>query len=155
MTIKDEIPIRAGADVVWSLTEDVEGWPQLTPTMTSVERLDRGPLRVGSQARIVQPRQRPRVWTVTRLEAPRRFEWQAKLGPVTMTGGHLVEATEDGTRNTLTLELSGPGSRLLGLVGGRQLAAAIRTENEGFRRAAEAAAGPEARPDPQAGGSSR
>jgi uncharacterized membrane protein len=137
MTLQHTLPIHAGADVVWSLTEDVEAWPSTTPTMTSVERLDDGPLRVGSRARIKQPRLRPRVWTVTELEAPRRFAWQAKLGTVTMTGGHTIEPTAEGCRNTLTLELSGPGSRLLGVLGGRSLAAALRTENEGFRRAAE------------------
>ena len=103
------------------------------------QRLDTGPLRVGSKARVTQPRQRPRVWTVTEPEAPRRFVWQAKIGPVAMVGGHHLERTATGCRNTLTLDLSGPFSGLLHRIAGRQLAKAIRIENEGFRRAAEAA----------------
>lgn len=140
MRIEHELIIDADIETVWSLTVDVERWPELTPTMTSVERLDPGPFGLGSRARIVQPKQRPRVWTVTRFEAHRCFEWQAKLGTVTMTGGHLLEEVEHGaTRNRLSLELTGVGSRLLGMVAGRQLAAAIATENDGFARAALAA----------------
>jgi len=36
--------------------------------MTSVERLDDGPITLGSRARVKQPGQRPAVWTVTELE---------------------------------------------------------------------------------------
>jgi hypothetical protein len=137
MELRSIIDIRAGIDDVWSLTEAVESWPETTPTITSVERLDAGPLRVGSTARIKQPRQRPRVWTVQELEAPRRFVWGTTMGPITMVGGHLIEPTPEGCRNTLTLELGGLGHRLLGLVAGRQLQRAIDTENAGFKARAE------------------
>jgi uncharacterized membrane protein len=137
MTITDTLTIHAPADVVWALTEQVERWPELTPTMTKVERLDGGPLRVGSRARIAQPGLGSRTWTVVELDAPRRFAWQTRLGTVTMVGGHLVEPTAEGSRNTLTVELSGPGAGLLGRLARKKLAAAIHTENEGFRRGAE------------------
>lgn len=135
MRIQDEIHIDAPIARVWALTLDVESWPDATPTMTSVERLDEGELRVGSRARIVQPRQRPRVWTVDVLDAPRRFRWSARMGSVTMTGGHELSEVDGGTHNVLTLELTGFGSGLLGRLAGRQLAAALRAENEGFRDA--------------------
>jgi len=137
MRIEHDLIIHADIERVWALTVDVESWPSVTPTMTTVERLDHGAFGVGSRARIVQPRQRPRVWTVERLDAPHVFVWSARLGPLTMTGGHELAATPDGTLNRLTLDVTGPGSGLFGRLAGRQLLAAIRTENEGFRRVAE------------------
>lgn len=136
MQIEYELVIPADVDTVWAMTVDVERWPSLTPTMTSVERLGTEAFGVGSRARIVQPGQRPRVWTVTRFEPGRHFEWSAKMGTVTMIGGHHLEPAEGGTRNRLTLQLTGFGSRLLGAVAGKQLLAAITTENEGFRTGA-------------------
>ena len=137
--IEDQVEISSGADKVWALTIDVERWPELTSTITSVERLDEGPLRVGSTARIVQPKQPPRVWTVTRLDPLRRFEWHTRARSVTMTGIHLIDTVAGGCRNTLVLELTGLGSGLLGRLAKRPLAAALRTENDGFKRAAESA----------------
>ena len=76
--ISHELEIAAPIERVWDLTLDIERWPELTPTITSVERLEVGPLAVGSSARLVQPRQSPRVWTVTDLQAPTRFAWSAR-----------------------------------------------------------------------------
>ena len=138
MRFTDEILIAAPTDVVWQLTVDVEAWPELTPTITSVHRLDAGELQVGSQARIVQPRQRPAVWTVTELDAGRRFAWATTVLGITMTGTHVLEPTDDGgTRNTLLLDLAGRGSGLFGRVVGGAMRQAIHTENQGFRRRAE------------------
>jgi uncharacterized membrane protein len=138
--IASDLVIDATVDEVWALTVDVERWPELTPTMTSVERLDDGPLRVGSTARVVQPKQRPTVWTVTALDAPHTFEWEAKVLGVTMVGSHHLVSLDDGarTRNELRLRLSGFGSGLLRRVLGGTFREAIQTENEGFKRVAEA-----------------
>lgn len=139
MRIEDVQVIRATPETVWALTADIERWPSITPTITSVERLDDGPLRVGSRARLSQPRQPQRVWTVSTFDPPRRFEWSTRVGPLTMTGGHLVEPAPEGCRNRLSVEVTGFGAGLFGLLVKRQLAAAIRTENDGFRRTAESA----------------
>jgi uncharacterized membrane protein len=138
MRIESRADIRASVDQVWSITEDVERWPSITPTITSVERLDEGPLRLGSTVRIAQPRQRPAIWTVTAIEPGRYFEWQTKVFGITMTGSHRLEAIPDGCRNWLGLELSGFGSKLLGRIVGGKLQQAIDTENKGFKQAAEA-----------------
>jgi hypothetical protein len=55
---------------------------------------------------------------------------------VPMSATHIVEPTPTGCRNTLRLDLGGPGGRVLGTVLGRKLRSVLATENEGFRRAA-------------------
>ncbi len=140
MRLENEIDIAAPAETVWALTVDIEGWPEITPTMTEVTRLDDGPIAVGSQARVKQPAQRARVWTVTRLE-PNHYEWDATFGSIRMRGGHHVSPADGGCTNRLTLDLDGFGGGLFGRVAGRTLAKALQTENEGFKAAAEAATG--------------
>jgi hypothetical protein len=139
VTFQNSIEISASPVRVWDLTVAVEKLPELTPTVTAVERLDSGPLAVGSQARLTQPRQRPRVWTVETMDAPRTFVWSAPLGRMTMRARHNISATATGCRNDLGIELSGRGARVVGWLIGRQVRRALAQENDGFRRAAEAA----------------
>lgn len=137
MKLENTQHIDAPIDVVWALTEDVEGWPDTTPTMTSVERLDDGPLEVGSQARIKQPGQRARTWTVTRFEPGRLFAWSTKALGTHMEGSHHLSEADGGCVNRLELEITGATAGLVGRLLGGQLLKAITTENEGFKRAAE------------------
>ncbi len=138
-TIEHSIDIAASPSVVWALNTDPVHWPDLTPTVTSVRWNDDGPLRVGRTATIKQPGQRAATWTVTTLEPEHRFVWQTTVYGVTTVATHLVEPTASGCRNILRLELSGRGSRLMGALLGRKLRGILRTEAEGFRRAAEGA----------------
>lgn len=96
--------IPAPVASVWRLTTDITAWPTFMPTVQRVERLDSGPLRVGSSARIKQPAQTPAVWTVTRLEPMREFTWQTRRMGLRMTGRHLLEPVTGGTRNTLIID---------------------------------------------------
>jgi uncharacterized membrane protein len=139
---QDVVTIQAPPDLVWRLTLDVQAWPSITPTMTRVVRLDDGPMRLGSQARIKQPGQSEAVWTVTRLVEEREFAWQTRRLGLTMTGTHLIEPTGDGSRNTLTLDVDGRGAAVFGWIFGRTMRTAIATENAGFRARAEELAQP-------------
>ena len=67
MHLQHSLAIAAPAEVVWGVTIDVERWPEWTPTMEKVERLDGGPFQIGSQARIKQPQFNETVWTVLAL----------------------------------------------------------------------------------------
>lgn len=138
MRISNSIEIAAPVEQVWDLTMDVESWPQHTPTITRIQRLDGGPLRVGAQARIKQPAQGERTWTVTSLVPRERFEWATSAMGVRMAGGHHLASTPGGTRNTLTVDIEGWLAPLVGLLIRGAIRKAIATENEGFRRAAEA-----------------
>ncbi len=72
--------INAPAEVVWQVMSDVEAWPDWTRSVSSVELLEEGPLRLGSRARIQQPRLPTVVWTVTEFAAGRSFTWTSQ-GP--------------------------------------------------------------------------
>lgn len=137
MRHEDTIAIAAPVDVVWRLVEHVEGLPSFTPTMTRVERLDDGPIHIGSRARVKQPGQRPAVWTVTQLDRPKVFAWQTRVTGVTMTGVHDVAPADSGCTSTLSIELSGFGARLLGRLAGAKIRRLIAEENCAFKRHAE------------------
>jgi hypothetical protein len=147
--ITSDEQIEAPIETVWDLTVDIEGLPATTPTITLAERLDDGPLRVGSTARLRQPHLRPAVWTVTRLEAPGLFEWSTRLGWLTMTGRHTLRAVGTGTSNHLEVELAGFGAGVAARLLGGSIRKAIATENRGVKAAAERrAAGEGAADDP-------
>jgi uncharacterized membrane protein len=140
MIASDE-QIDAPIATVWDLTVDIDGLPATTPTITSAERLDDGPLRVGSTARLRQPHLRPAVWTVTRLEPQELFEWSTRLGWLTMTGRHRLRPADAGTSNHLEVELSGFGAGAATRLFGGSIRRAITTENRGIKAAAERRAG--------------
>ncbi len=105
--------------------------------MTRIERLDGGPLAVGSATRVKQPGQRSTVWTVTTIDPPFYFEWRAKVFGTTMTAAHRLGETESGCRQTLSVDLAGTGSAVLARVLGRQIAKSLATENVAFKGQAE------------------
>src|SRR4249919_2849340 len=137
MRWKDSLPIRATTDVVWRLTTEVTDWPSFLPTMQQIERLDEGPLRVGSSASVKQPWQRAAVWTVTRLDPGREFTWTTARTGLRMVASHRLDEDAAGCRNTLNLDVAGPAARPFGWVFGPVLRRALRAENAGFRAKAE------------------
>ena len=136
--IEDRIDISAPSAVVWDLTTDVETWPTFSPTMTRIDRLDIGPLMVGSQARVKQPGQRAAVWTVTAVTPGRSFTWTTRALGVEFAGTHEVVPVGDGCTNVLVLELRGRAAPVLGRLLAPVLRRAIRQENAGFKARAEA-----------------
>ena len=101
------IEIPAPPDRVWAVLLDVERWPEWTPTVTRIERLDHGPLMVGSRARIRQPKLPAATWGVTELVVGRSFTWVTQSPGVRVTARHGVESTGNGTRAVLSLQFSG------------------------------------------------
>jgi uncharacterized membrane protein len=146
MTVEDPIYIEAPPDVVWAVTEDVERWPEWTPTVTSVVRVDDGPFGLGSAARIKQPRQPESEWTVTEFVPGERFVWGTQRPGLRMRASHEVEADGAGTANVLRVEVTGVAAVLLWPVLRRAVGWALSEENRGLKARCEELSGLEARP---------
>jgi hypothetical protein len=119
---------------------DVERWPEWTASVISVRRLDSGTFRLGSRARIRQPRFLPAVWEVTDLQPERSFKWVTRAPGLVVTGSHAVQRSGTGSLVKLTLGysgfLAGPVARLLGPTTHRFLS----LESNGLKKRSEAAA---------------
>ncbi len=62
MNFNITVEIQASPQTVWGVLREIKRWPEWTPTVTSIQRLDNGPLVVGSRARIRQPKLPPADW---------------------------------------------------------------------------------------------
>jgi uncharacterized membrane protein len=104
-----EVEIRVPPSRVWSTLLDVERWPEWTSSVTSIQRMEVGPISMGSRVRILQPRLRPAVWCVTSLDENRRiFAWTTRAFGIKIIGRHQLEAVKNYTRLILSIEYSGP-----------------------------------------------
>jgi hypothetical protein len=132
------ISINASADRVWAALIDVENWPKWTTSMTSVIRLDSGPLAVGSQARIEQPKLGTLLWTVTDLSVGHSFVWKASRPGLTLIAGHHVDVVGPGSVNlVLSVEQRGLVGRILEPLTKRSVLRSIHLEADGHKRRAE------------------
>jgi hypothetical protein len=93
---------------------DVERWSEWTPSVTSIKRLDPGPLRPGTRLFIRQPKLPPALWRVVSVEEGNGFVSISSAPGVRVTANHFIESTPDGSRATLSIHF---GGMLGGLVG--------------------------------------
>ena len=130
--------IDAAPEPVWSVLFDVARWPEWTPTVDSVERLDDGPLRVGSRARLRQPKLPQALWEVTEVD-DRSFTWEAKGPGMKTIARH--EVVPDGTGSTvrLSIEQTGPMGIVAAVVWRRLTQRYIELEAESLDRRVTAA----------------
>jgi len=111
------VEIRSSPPHVWSILLDVERWPEWTTSVTKVQRMDIGPLTLGSRTRIWQPRLMPAVWQITSLDEPRHvFAWTTHVLGVKINARHQVEGLKSHSRVTLTLHYAGMAGALLARV---------------------------------------
>ena len=93
------IDIQAPAVRVWEVMSDVARWPEWTPSISEVQRLDDGEFTVGSRARVRQPRLWPATWMVEKLEPGVAFTWSTATPGARIVGDHRIawSAGEAGT----------------------------------------------------------
>lgn len=129
--------IAASPAKVWTVLVDVDRWPERVPTVDAVERLDGGPLAVGSRARLQQPRLPTAVWTVTELTQGASFTWQSSSPGVRVTASHVVASHAEGAQLTLAVKVSGPLSAVGWLMTRSLTRRYVATEAASMKRAAE------------------
>ena len=137
MTLEDTIWIDAPPATVWVVTEDVERWPEWTPTVSSVTRVVDAPLGVGSVVRIKQPAQPESEWTVTTFEIGERFAWTTQRLGLRMRAEHVLQPEDEGTRNTLRIEARGLVAFLLSPLLRPLIQRALAEENRGLKQHCE------------------
>ena len=133
MKVDDAIYIEASPDVVWAVTVDVEQWPEWTPTVTSVTRVDSGSFGLGSVARIKQPGQPESEWKVTEFASGQRFAWETRRLGLHVTGRHELFPDGKGTTNVLRAEAKGAVAVLLWPLLRPLMRRALSAENRGLK----------------------
>ncbi|HEY0451712.1 SRPBCC family protein [Actinophytocola sp.] len=129
------LPIDAPAELVWQTMSTVEKWPEWTPTMTEIRRLDDGELRVGSTAEVRQPKQPPRTWTVTELTPGKSFTWVSSGTGLQLAADHVITTDGDGTVGALlTFTVRGVLAPVAGLLAGGAMRRAVDTEAESLKK---------------------
>lgn len=101
------IDIAAPPSRVWSVMIDIERWHEWTASVTSVKRLDHGPLAVGSRAIVNQPKLAPAEFVITALKEGKGFVWETRSPGAVVVADHRIDVANGGCRVTLTLKFSG------------------------------------------------
>nr|WSX73028.1 SRPBCC family protein [Streptomyces sp. NBC_00899]WSX80906.1 SRPBCC family protein [Streptomyces sp. NBC_00899] len=129
------LTVDAPAPRVWQVLTEVEHWPELTASMTSVRGLD-GPRPVlGARFEVRQPRLRRAVWTVTRLDEGTAFDWESRAPGVLSRGTHLLEPDGSATRLTLTIDQTGILAWPIALLAGTMIRRYVAMEARGIAAA--------------------
>jgi hypothetical protein len=135
-----EIDIQAPPDRVWAIMRDVDRWPEWTPTVRKIRRLDAGPIAVGMRGIVYQPKLPPAKWTITELDDTRRtFTWINRSPGLLITACHGVQATGAGSsRAMLSLRFTGLFAGLMARITRDLNNRYLDLEARGLKRASEA-----------------
>lgn len=131
------IDVSAPPERVWSIVSDIERWHEWTASITSVEKLDSGPLRVGSRARVRQPKLLPAVFDITRWEPLGGFEWVTRSGGVSAVARHALEPIAAGTRVRLSVTYGGLLAPLVAWFAGNLTERYLEMEAAGLKQRSE------------------
>ena len=129
--------VNAPAGAVWETMSDIEHWSEWTASIRDIMRLDDGEFRVGSSARVRQPRLPTAVWTVDEIEPGRFFTWTSRTPGVASTGVHRVDDLGDRSSVTLGIRQTGALAPLLGAIYGRLTRRYVQMEADGLKRYVE------------------
>ena len=141
MEQRASIDVAASPERVWDVHVDVERWPQWTDSVSSVRLLDAGPLAVGSQVEISQPRIPTGTYTVTTLEPGSAFTWEQRQPGSTVSAHHECAPLPDGgTRVELTVVMSGAIGGVVGRLYRRLTERYLTMEAAGLKARAEGTA---------------
>lgn len=138
--VANTVTIGAPSRDVWTQITAMEAWPEWAPQMKRLERLDAGPLRVGSRVRVRPKGLLANTWRVTEFEDGRLFTWETSLAPgFRLSGGHELTPVGEATRTEFWLDAAGPLGAVVGPILRRTLFRRnTRNATEGLKRHLEA-----------------
>lgn len=120
-------------------------WPEWLPTVSRVEPATAKELTVGATFKLIQPKLRPAVWTVTALNPGHNFIWVSSSPGLRLWANHTVEqGPDDGSVIKLEFRFSGFLAPLVALLAGGITRRSLETEAESLKQHAEADARSEA-----------
>lgn len=136
MKLSNTIEIDAPASVVWAVFADVEQWPAMTESVTSLKAIDGPGLAVGKAFAIKQPKLPTVKWTVTELTNGSSWTWSVRQPLNATSASHLVEALDgDRTRVTQVIEQSGLVGGLVGKLMRKTSERYLEMEAQGLKAA--------------------
>jgi uncharacterized membrane protein len=165
VTVYYETSVRIVAPIerVWAVWRDIERWPEWTPTVRRVHRLDSAPeyvpgadgpageLAVGDAVSIKQPGAPALTWTVVEWKPNALFAWASATAGLRTIAEHRVERSaavrglhgavgeKAGVTVTLTLRKTGALAGLVSLLTGRRIRRFVDTEAASLKTRCEAA----------------
>jgi len=96
-TYESSTTVSATPEAVWRVLSDVAAWPEWLPTVSRVEPLDQGALRLGARFIVHQRKLRPVTWTVWHLVSLKSFTWVSRSPGMEMLAEHTVR---EGLKNS-------------------------------------------------------
>lgn len=136
------IDVATSPDRVWEVLVDVEAWPEWTESVSRVRLLQPGPLAVGSQVEVSQPRIPTGTYTVTALDPGRAFTWEQRQPGSTVLAHHECDPLPDGgTRVELRVVMGGAVGGLVGRLYRKLTERYLAMEAAGLKARAERTTG--------------
>ena len=130
--------LDAEVGVVWRVLVDVERWPEWTASVTSARKLVGGPLGLGSEVRIKQPKLPSALWRVTDFQPGKSFTWVSRVPGLTTFGFHRLVPESDGSVTVrVGTEQRGPLTPLSALLLAGLVRRHVDTEIGGLKRRCE------------------
>jgi hypothetical protein len=132
------ISINANQESVWKVLSDIARWNEWTPTVTKVEVLDTPEIKVKNRYKVFQPKLQPAVWSVTVLEPPSNFTWEANMPGMVMIADHTLKPIGiNQTEVSLKFDFQGMLGEIIGRLYRKTVESYLVTEAESLKKRVE------------------
>ena len=137
---------HASPETVWRILEDVENWPQWTPTVLKVRPLANGRLRVGAKYEVTQPKLRPAIYEIIECIPNRAFTWAHKMPGAILIADHRIMPDRSGSEVELSFRSQGLLGNVIGKFFSKMISEYVATEAQSLKTRCEATAAANNRP---------